>query len=159
MIIKNLTRRSGSSQLLTYIFRYILNDEKQGADAPFVIRHNVMSKDIPGFIREFKENADRRIHMRKDQIAINHTILSWSNRDTSQITNEKIRDLANRYIELRGIGNIYVGALHTDRDHLHLHLAMSGNQISGLSSRISQRAFADLKVELDRYTRTEYSTE
>src|SRR5437764_893402 len=123
MIIKNLTRKSGSGQLLQYIFKY-LHQEKQEQHAPFIIRHNVRSYDVKGFVKEFKNNAQRRVHARKDQTAIHHTILSWSNKDRVVVTPDMIKRIAKRYIALRGESNLYVGTIHTDREHIHLHLAM-----------------------------------
>lgn len=140
---------------MRYIFKYI-HQEKREAQAPFIIRHNVRSTDVRGFTKEFTENAARRVHARRDQTLIHHTILSWSNKDREKITPEMIRRMASQYIRLRGENNLYVGAIHTDRDHIHLHLAMSGNQINGLSSRISQRQFFDLKCSLDAFQRELY---
>lgn len=153
MIVKNLSRKSGSGQLINYIFRYILNDEKQPVESPFIIRHNVRSHDIQGYIREFKENAGHRTHTRKNQVAIHHTILSWSNKDRDHLTPEKINKMARQYMSLRGLNNLYVGTIHTDRDHIHLHLAMSATELSGKTSRISKSEFANLKLSLDTYQR------
>ncbi len=156
MIIKNLSRKSGSGQLINYIFRYILNDEKQPVESPFVIRHNVRSRDIQGYIREFKENARHRTRARKNQVAIHHTILSWSNKDRDRLTPEKINKMARQYMSLRGLNNLYVGTIHTDRDHIHLHLAMSATELSGRTSRISKSEFANLKLSLDAYQREQF---
>lgn len=156
MIIKNLSRKSGSGQLINYIFRYILKDEKQALESPFIIRHNVRSKDIQGYIREFKENAKYRKNTRKNQVAIHHTILSWSNKDREGLTPEKIKKMARQYMSLRGLNNLYVGTIHTDRDHIHLHLAMSATEISGKTSRISKSDFANLKLSLDAYQREQF---
>jgi hypothetical protein len=155
MIIKNLTRKSGSGQLLTYICRYMQQDKKEER-VPFILRHNIRSTDIPGFVKEFKANAKNRTHTRKDQVAIHHTILSWSNKDREQITPEKIKSVANRFVTLRGENNLYIGTIHTDKDHIHLHIAMSGSQLNGQASRISKAEFAELKLSLDNYQREQF---
>ena len=90
MIIKALTRRStGPSQLVKYIFRYIHAEEKQAQNqrsqnenAPFIIRHNIRSRTIDGYIQEFKQNELNRIHKRTDQTVLNHFILSFSPNDS-----------------------------------------------------------------------------
>lgn len=151
MIVKNLTRKSGSGQLINYIFRYIMKEEKQPTKSPYIFRHNVRSNDMKGFVREFKENAKHRVHSRKDQVAIHHTILSWSNKDREAITEEKMHRIARHYVSLRGLSNLYVGAIHTDKEHVHLHIAMSATSLNGRASRISKDEFADLKVALDTF--------
>jgi hypothetical protein len=157
MIVKNLTRKSGTNQLLRYIFKYISQEEKVGLDQEqFVIRHNVHGHDINSFITAFKENESKRLYRRIDQTTVHHTILSWSNKDKDHVTPAMLKDIARKYIQIRGENNLYVGTIHNDREHTHLHLAMSGSQISGRSSRISQQEFADLKTTLDAYQREKY---
>jgi len=157
MILKNLTRtKAGTGQLVRYIFRYLLKGEKTGAVKqqncqPFIIRHNIRSKTVEGFVKEFENNLKRRKYKRKDQTIIHHTILSWSHRDAEQITDPKLRAIARRFIELRGENNLYVGTKHTDRSHIHLHIAVSGNQVNGTSSRMSRKEFETLKKQLTAF--------
>lgn len=152
MIIKHLTRRSGGSQLFKYLFRYVLDDTKQElGKEQFVIRHNVASRNIEGFVREFRENESHRLNKRKDQVGLHHTILSWSNKDSEHITPEKAQLMAKEYIKLRGDNCMYIGTMHKDRSHLHLHLAISASQLNGKANRLSKKEFASLKVSLDKF--------
>ena len=121
-----------------------------------VIRHNVHSRSISGYVKEFQRNEDLRIHKRKDNVQIHHTILSFSNKDKAHVTEEVLRDMAQKFIELRGKDNLYVIVSHHDHDHVHLHCSISGTKINGLSSRISSAEFAKLKIELDRYQQQKY---
>lgn len=162
MILKNLTRKkTGTRQLVRYIFRYMLQEEKTGAnnrknDTPFLIRHNIKSKSVEGFIKEFENNLLLRRNKRSDQTIIHHSILSWSHKDAIHITDTKLRSIARKFIQLRGVNNLYVGTKHTDRNHIHLHFAVSGNQISGKSSRLSQKEFSNLKKNLDAFQKEKY---
>lgn len=166
MIIKNLTRKAGTGQLLHYILRYILNEEKQldfshfqindPEQKPFLIRHNVRSKSIAGYVKEFEKNELGRIHKRRDQTSVHHTILSWSHKDAAHINDKMLRAIAKKYIQVRGQNNLYIGTKHVDKKHTHLHLAMSATQLNGMSSRVSRDDFAALKVELDRYQKDHY---
>lgn len=161
MIIKNLTRKkTGTGQLIRYIFRYMLDEEKQlnqgDKEQALVIRHNVRNRTVEGFIKAFKENEKNRIIKRKDQTIIHHTILSWSHKDATHITDKMLLDITRKFIRLRGETNLYVGTKHTDRNHVHLHIAVSGSQINGRSSRMSKKAFADLKLSLDTYQKEKY---
>jgi hypothetical protein len=166
MVIKSLSRKSNSGQLIKYIFRYILNPEKQKSHAqlksnskdekPFIIRHNVRSRDIAGMIREFKENNANKIHKYKNGTSINHVIISFGPEDTGKITDMMLRDLTKKFIQLRSPNSMFSGSKHVDRKHVHLHLAMSSCQLNGLSNRISKQAFADLKVALQEYQQQRY---
>lgn len=149
MIIKNLTRKSNQGQLVKYVCRYILNPEKNKDQ--FLIRHNIKSKSINGFIKEFKENADRRIHTRKDQVLLHHTILSWSNKDAHLLNDKKLRAIAKEYIQQRSHTSLFLITKHQDKAHIHLHCVMSGTQLNGKASRISRQEFADLKKNMDLF--------
>ena len=229
MIIKNLTRKSGSGQLLRYIFRYIMKDEKTAVadpvelerqkyeaaglrltyqdaqhlssessdylllkdfkekypdhnysayiqnylmnpeytvpgwekketsiDQPFVLKHNVRSNTISGFIKEFQAVEDRRTFKRSNTVAVHHTIVSWNSLDRKHVTEAMLKDISQEYIRLRGENNLYVCTLHTDRNHLHLHIAMSGTQLNGKASRVSRKEFQDIKIKLQEYQKTNY---
>jgi len=228
VIIKNLSRKSGSGQLVRYIFKYIFKDEevqekepvsfettlrslgiqftekdirylegeiaeaklmadfkekspdgdyqyyiknyllKEAPSAvkepsnintygkPFVIKHNIRSNSITGYIKEFQKNESNRLYKRSDQVSIHHTILSWSDRDKANVSAAMLMDIAQEYIRLRGGNNLYVGTVHTDRDHIHLHIAMSGTQLNGRSSRVSKQQFQELKIQLQEYQKLRY---
>jgi len=115
VIVKNLSRKSGSCQLIRYIFKYILNPKKHELNQErFIVKHNIRSKDLLGFIREFKENESRRIHTRKNQISLNHTIISWEGADREKINSQMLKDIAMHYIKIRGEGNLYLGSVLQD---------------------------------------------
>lgn len=160
MIIKTLSRKSASgstSQLVNYIFRYIINDKKQlNPDKSFIIKHNVHGKNIPAFVKQFEQNEANRIRKSSRDIAINHTILSWAKADTPILTDVILKNLAAKFIELRGEQNLYVGTKHEDKAHTHLHIAVSATQLNGQSSRISRQQFAELKMALQQYQQEKY---
>lgn len=156
MIIKNLTRKSGTGQLLSYLFRYITAEEKT-TTKPFIVRHNIRSNSIAGYVKEFEQNEMNRIIKRKDQTCIHHTIISWSNKDAKHLNDNILRDLAKAYIRFRGELNLYVITKHVDKEHTYLHAAMSASQINGKSSRISKLEFENLKKSLDAYQKEHYA--
>lgn len=155
MIIKNLTRKNNSGQLLKYILRYILDEKKQD-DKPFLIRHNIRSRSLKGYIKEFESNEFNRIHKRSNQTALHHVILSWSDKDTKYITEPMLKDMAKQYITARGENNLYLGTVHKDRNHIHIHLAISGSKLDRTASRISKQKLADIKIMMDAYQREKY---
>jgi hypothetical protein len=125
-----------------------------------VFRNNVRSdeKDIEGMVREYMENESFRKLSRKDQIYLTHEILSFSsNEDNKLITDELLADMVQQYISLRGEGGMYLGAVHRDRDHAHVHLAVSGLQYRiGKSFRLSKNELQELKIGLQEYHQKKY---
>ncbi len=132
------------------------NSDHELKQPQFVVRHNIRSRSIPGYIKEFERNESLRIHKRKDNVQVYHTILSFSNKDKEEVNEDILRDMSKKYIELRGKDNLYVITAHHDKDHIHLHCAMSGTKLNGLSSRVSRSEFASIKVALDLYQKEKY---
>ena len=152
MILKSLSRRSGIWQLLDYLFEKEGQQEKQ-----LVIKHNMRARSIEGWTKELEANNALRIHKRRDNIVIQHTVLSLSNKDIKHASPEMLKDLAKKFIELRGKENMYIGTIHTEKDHLHIHLIMSPvAYMTGESNRISREKLHEIKVQLDAYQREQY---
>lgn len=168
MIIKSLSRKSNTGQLVNYIFRYVFREQDKNGDNTkpeksnnnkFIIRHNTRSRSLNGFIKEFKQNETyRRVH-RKDSVKLFHTIISFSNKDKEHITDNMLKDIAKKFIEERGMNNMYAGTKHEDKDHIHLHIAISGTQLNGYSSRISKQKFHSIKLVLQKYQLEKYGKE
>ncbi len=168
MIIKFLSRKSSNSkQLLEYILRYIVDDNKltktdltindsNVRPNKFIIRHNVRSRSIKGFVREFNENESYRIVHRKDSVKLFHAVISFSNKDKELINDKILKDIANKFIEERGSNILHVGSKHEDKEHIHMHICSSGTQLNGRSARISNQKFKSIKLALDRYQRENY---
>lgn len=151
MILKSLSRKSGTGQLLTYLFK----DEKKLAgdrQKPIIIRHNIRSRTLDKQIKEFKINEQHRQHPRKNSVKAYHTILSFSNKDKDKITEKTLRAVANQYMQLRGKDNLFIGTVHFDKDHVHLHMVMSGTKyLTGQANRLSRAEFRELKQSLDKW--------
>ena len=120
MILKNLTRRTGTQQLVNYLFK----NEKDNKPEP-IIKHNLRSKTVNGWSKEFDRNFDLRTNRRVDNIRLHHTIISFSNKDKKQINQDLLKDITKKYIELRGKENQYLVSTHHDKEHIHLHIAVS----------------------------------
>jgi hypothetical protein len=134
----------------------VAEPEKETKQAPFIVKHNVRSDTINGFTKEFKQNELGRTHKRSDQTNIHHTIISFSNKDSKLVSDLVLRDIAREYIHLRGEQNLYVGTVHRDREHVHLHIAMSGTRLDGKSARISKKDFEVVKIKLQEYQKQKY---
>jgi len=167
VILKSLSRKTNSgSQLVKYVFRYILNPEKHidtiapqilhDSHSPLIIRHNIRSRtSIKGFIQEFEENESYRLVKRKDSVRLFHHIIGFSNLDRENVTDKVLKDIAKQFIKLRG-NNLYLGTAHYNTDSIHLHLICSGTQLNGRSSRMSKQQMHHLKLSLDAYQKEKY---
>ncbi len=152
MILKNLTRRTNTGQLVKYLFKH----EKDKSPKP-ILKHNLRSRTTKGWTKEFDKNFESRIHRRKDNIRLHHTIISFSNKDKEKINAEMLKNIARKYIELRGKESLYLVSSHQDTNHIHLHIAMSATKlITGESNRISRHEFKELKLALTEYQKEKY---
>ncbi|MBX7204121.1 MAG: relaxase/mobilization nuclease domain-containing protein [Bacteroidia bacterium] len=151
MIVKVLTRHTPSFGSL---LRYILKGSD--AESPQVFTHNLRSKTVPGWTAEFLANESLRRQNRSNQIYLYHEIISFSNKDSHKLTNEMLSDFAQRYILFRGTSGMYMGAVHRDTSHTHIHFCTSGLEYrTGTSFRLSHTRLDKLKTELQLYqTRT-----
>lgn len=152
MILKNLTRRSNTGQLVNYLFK----QEKDNKPKP-ILKHNLRSRTTKGWTKELDKNFELRLNRRKDNIRLHHTIISFSNKDKKQINTDLLKDITKKYIELRGKDNQYLVSTHHDKEHIHLHIVMSSiKYLTGESNRISRQEFKDLKLALDQYQKEKY---
>lgn len=165
MIVKSLSRKSNTGQLVNYVFKYVFKEKNIKPTKPeqskseknkFIIRHNIRSRSVKGFIKEFKENEKYRLVQRKDSVKLYHNIISFSNKDKEHINDKLLKDIAQKFIEERGLNNMYAGTKHEDKDHIHLHITISGTQLNGRSSRISKQQLHHIKIVLDKYQREKY---
>ncbi|MFZ1424803.1 MAG: relaxase/mobilization nuclease domain-containing protein [Saprospiraceae bacterium] len=152
MILKNLTRRSNTGQLVNYLFK----QEKDNKLKP-IIKHNLRSRTTKGWTKELDKNFELRLNRRKDSIRLHHTIISFSNKDKKQINLDLLKDITKKYIELRGKDNIYLASSHHDKEHIHLHIVMSATKyMTGETNRISKSEFKGLKLALDAFQKEKY---
>ena len=123
----------------------------------FVVQHNVKGKTIPSWVKQFEQNEVNRVYQRSNSVKVYHDILSWSSKDTSNMSLEKMQDMAEKYIELRNENALWIAVPHRDKDHWHVHFAMSGVEIeTGKSSRVSREQFKEIKKELQQYQIEKY---
>lgn len=158
MILKSLSRKSNSTQLIKYATRYITKDKAHTHqdDAVILVRHNIRSKSVEGFIKEFQENESYRLYRRKDSVILFHTILSFSPNDKLKVSKRILKDVAEKFIELRSPNCLNLAIAHLEKQHSHVHVLTSGTQVNGRSSRVSKQEFRRILNELEAYQQTNY---
>jgi hypothetical protein len=152
MLVKSLSRTSGNyGQLINYITRdKAVMKNKDGT--PFLFKHNLTGKTAQDFEKAFKDNNTNRATKRKGGLTMYHDILSWRPGDSGKIDIQVAEQIARKYAELRNENALYLGALHQDKDHIHLHLMISAVEAyTGKPIRISKAEFAELKKEVQRF--------
>ncbi len=147
MIYKVLARHTNSfASLLSYIFKKSKTSEKH------IFLHNIRGKTKKEWIQEYNENETYRIHKRSDQAFMFHEILSFSNQDKTKINEKILQDIAYEYIRLRGKSGVFAGAVHYDKDHIHIHFCVSSLEYrTGKAFRLSPTKLKELKVQLQEY--------
>jgi Relaxase/Mobilisation nuclease domain len=144
MIIKILTRKTPSyNQLLEYITK-----DNKG----FVITHNLKGNKIKDWVKQYQENETFRKNKRKDSILLTHEIVSFGKKDTKNLSIEKMEILTREYIRLRNPRAMVTAVSHHDKDHFHVHLAISALEYkTGKSMRLSKTDLSKLKKDFQNY--------
>jgi hypothetical protein len=152
-ILKILSRHTPSYKSL---IEYILQEGKN--DKPEIFTHNLRSDAIAGYTKEFIENESFRQHTRSDQVYLFHEILSFNAmEDASKLSPEVIQNITNEYIRLRGQEGVILGAVHRDKEHVHVHMCVSALKFrTGTSFRLSKNQLRELKVSLQEYHKQKY---
>ncbi|HVW97065.1 MAG TPA: relaxase/mobilization nuclease domain-containing protein [Mucilaginibacter sp.] len=152
-ILKILSRHNPSYKSL---IEYILQDGKTAK--PEIFTHNLRSDTVAGYTKEFIENESFRQHSRSDQVYLFHEILSFNaSEDASKITSEVMQDITGEYIRLRGHEGVMLGAVHRDKEHVHVHMCVSALKFrTGTSFRLSKNELRELKVSLQAYHKQKY---
>ncbi len=150
MIIKSISRKSKSfSQLYDYLMR----------DDNFSFTRNTYSnsKNKKELIKEFMENSDY-LKTSRGKNYLYHELLSLEVNNLSlEKQKEILLDLAQKYLKLRAENHLSLGVIHTDKNHIHLHLMISANEIEkDKRVRLSKRDFKSIQATLEHYKNEKY---
>lgn len=156
MVIKSLSRKGGTEQIVNYLFK---DKDKLGNKdfKPMMMRHNIRARSLDKIVKEFKANETFRRVQRKDSVKVYHTIISFGKKDKDKITEKILRDFGKKYMELQGKDNMFLMTYHIEKEHIHLHVVMSGTKyLIGVANRISKAEFRQLKVAMQTYQQKRY---
>ena len=152
-IVKILARHSPAYASL---IKYILSEAK--SDRAQVYTQNLRSDIIEGYVQEFIENEAFRKQSRSDQIYLFHEIMSFSaDENNTLLTPEMLDDLAHEYMRLRGNTGVMFGAVHRDKDHVHIHFCVSALHFrTGKSFGLGKAQLLELKSSFQKYHQLHY---
>jgi len=151
MILKSLSRSTKSFEALyNYLTRE--QDSKIGGFNLYADPHNAKAT-----VQEFLDNA-RFLAKAKGKNYLYHEIISLNPNSLSLEEQQHIlSDVVTKYISLRAKNHLVFTALHTDKEHTHIHLMMSANECEGTKRvRLSKKAFNSIQKELEQYIVTTY---
>ena len=116
------------------------------------------SKDKKNLIKEFMKNSEY-LNDSRGKVFLYHELISLNPNTLSLDEQKKILlDLANKYLDIRAQNNLSFGVIHEDKNHIHLHLMISSNEIeSDKRVRLSKKEFALIQKHLENYKNDRYS--
>ena len=134
---------------------YMINDKDRLFDKSgnsFCVTHNLKGSEIEIWEKQLKQNEMHRKHKRSNSVYFTHEILSWHREDAKNIFLGKLESMTRQYIQLRNPKGIYIATPHFDRDHVHVHILVSGIEYkSGKGMRLSKTALLKLKEDIQNY--------
>jgi len=151
MIIKSLSRATKSFEGL---YNYLTRDTDSLLNT-FNLYATPQQKEA--LIKEFLDNA-KHLKKAKGKNYLYHEIISL-NPNTLPLQEQQhiLTDLVSKYISLRAENHLTFTALHKDKDHLHIHLMISANELEGNKRvRLSKKEFSIIQKELETYLNTTY---
>ncbi|MBB4807072.1 hypothetical protein HNP38_002376 [Chryseobacterium defluvii] len=152
MIIKSKSYKTTKSfsTVLNYIFRE--NERNNGFEfTKFIKGKNLFPEELSS---QFRSNEQFRLNRRKNNVVLYMDILSFHPRDAERLTNDKLHQIALKYLSLRAPKSIAVATVHrNEKYHTHLHLVFSGIEYkTGKSIRMSKEDFQNkVKLEMENY--------
>lgn len=156
MIIKSKSyKKEGDYRRLV---NYVLKDGER--ENSFVLTRFIKGKEPSKeqIIAQFERNENCRLYKRKNNVKLFMDILSFHKDNAKDLTNEKLKKIARKYISLRSNLSVALATVHRDKEHIHLHILLSGTEYkTGKSIRISKADFRDkVKVPAEQFVQKNF---
>lgn len=152
MIIKSKSYKTTRS--FTTVLNYVFRENERGNGFVFTkfIKGKGLSVEELG--QQLLLNEQFRIHKRKNNVRLYMDILSFHPRDAERLNNEKLHQIALKYLSLRAPKSMAIATVHkNEKNHTHLHICFSAVEYkTGKSIRISKEDFQHkVKLEMEKY--------
>ena len=151
MVIKTLRwKKRGFNRLADYIAK-----EDRDEDETFRVLHNLRpSNNLNEIARQYFANDAYR-KQRANGVTVYHEIMSFARGE--EISLDALEDLTREYIELRAPNALVFAAPHFDKEHIHVHLMISGTEFeSSKTLRLNNAEFKRVHEEIERYQVAHY---
>lgn len=145
---------SRKSKSFSQLYDYLTRDK---TNFSFTRNTYSNSKDKDELIKEFMKNS-RFLKNSRGKNYLYHELLSLEENSLSLDKQKEILfDLANKYLEARALNHLSFGVIHEDKNHIHLHLMISANEIEGQKRiRLSKKEFSYIQKEIESYKNLKY---
>jgi len=138
----------------------MLNDKDRLFDDKgysFAISHNLKGNSIEQWVKQYLANEELRISKRTNSVVLTHEIISFHKEDATNISLDKLEDMARQYVKERNINGMYVAVPHFDKEHYHIHICVSGVEYkTGKAMRLSKVSLQSLKKKIQQYQIDKY---
>ena len=140
---------SRKSKSFSQLYDYLTRDSSS-----FTFSRNTYSnpKNKKEFLNEFYENA-QHIREARGKVFLYHEVLSLEQNSLSKERQKEILlDMADKYLFQRADKHLAFGVVHNEKEHMHLHLMISANEIEGDKRvRLSKKKFKEIQQRLENY--------
>jgi len=165
MIVKTVRwKQKAFTRLLSYIDQDL---DENGRNRPpnerrfkqsFTITNNFQSSpdDLQGLTEEFQRNDTYR-KQRKNGVVLYHEMISFHNKDRENLNTDILKDLAEKWIDIRGDKALCFAKPHFHGSTPHVHFAFSGTEYeSSKNLRMSDAQFKRYRKEIEAYQKEHY---
>lgn len=151
MIIKSMSRKSKS---FSQLYDYLTRDKSNYSFTRNTYSNSRNKKDL---INEFLRNA-KYLNNARGKVYFYHELLSLENNNLSlKRQKEILLDLANKYLSARANEHLSFGVIHEDKNHIHLHLMISSNEMENDKRvRLSKQEFSLIQKGLENFKNQKY---
>lgn len=153
MIIKIKSHKN--SNAFEKVLNYMLNKKDRLFDEKgysFTLAHNLKGNSINEWAMQYRENEKYRKLKRVNSVILTHEIISFHKEDATNITLDKLEDIARQYVKMRNEKGMYVAVPHFDKDHYHIHICTSGIEYhTGKAMRLSKMELQKVKKQIQDY--------
>ncbi|MGB1216680.1 MAG: relaxase/mobilization nuclease domain-containing protein, partial [Saprospiraceae bacterium] len=142
---------------------YIMSDKGRAYGLEtFELFKNVRGHNRDGAVNSFEtndryrqENAKRK--KVRNSVVCYHDIISFHHRDKQNLTDEKLQDLTEKYIELRCPNAVVYSKAHIHNKNIHVHLLISGSEYkSQVLTRLSDAKWKKVRKDIEQYQKEQY---
>ncbi len=157
MIIKSKSYKHNKA--FKTVVDYLLRETEQ--EDSFLLTRFLKGKRLTNeeISKQFLENEQYRINPRKNNVKLYMEILSFKSENTKDLTNDKLKKIARKYLSLRSPLSVALVTAHKkEKDHVHLHVLLSGTAYkTGKSVRISRDDFKHkVKIPMERFQEKQF---
>jgi len=121
-------------------------------------RRNLYSSQREQMIAEFLRNSELLAKRKRGNYLYHEVISIKRNPNLSLEEQQKaLLEIAEVYAEKRAKNHLVYGRMHTEEEHLHVHLCISANEVAKKTrKRLSKARFLSLQREMEQFVLEQY---